>query len=77
MKKTGGTVKYRQAKAIQSYLMSSSGFDKDFWTRILDEHGLESPGYHEAVRDAKEISKKKAQEKLNPVENKKTKKKKK
>ena len=57
--------------------MSSGGFDKDFWTRVLGEHGLESPGYHEAVRDAGEISKKKAEEKLKPVESKKTKKKKK
>ena len=57
--------------------MSSGGFDKDFWTRVLGEHGLESPGYHEAVSDAGEISKKKAEEKLKPVESKKTKKKKK
>lgn len=57
--------------------MPSGGFDKDFWTRVLDEHGLESPGYHEAVKDAREISKKKAEEKLKPVEGKKTKKKKK
>lgn len=57
--------------------MSGGGFEKDFWTRVLGEHNLESPGYHEAVRDAKEISKKKVEEKLKPVENKKTKKKKK
>jgi hypothetical protein len=57
--------------------MSSGGFGKDFWTRVLDEHGLESPGYHEAVRDARQISKKKAEEKLKPVERKKSQKKKK
>lgn len=55
--------------------MSGGGFEKDFWTRALEQHGLESPGYHEAVRDAKEISRKKAEERLKPVENKKSKKK--
>ena len=33
--------------------MSSSRFEKDFWTRVLGEKGLESPGYHEAVASAK------------------------
>lgn len=47
------------------------GFDQHFWTRVLNEHGLESPGYHEAVRDARKISQKKAEEKLKPVERKK------
>jgi len=57
--------------------MSGGGFEKDFWTRVLDEHGLESPGYHEAVEDAKRISKEKKEEKLKPVERKKPSKKKK
>jgi len=37
-------------------LMSNGSFKKDFWTKLLKEHNLESPGYHEAVRDAREAS---------------------
>lgn len=55
----------------------SGSFEKDFWTRVLGDNGLESPGYHEAVKDAREISKKKMEEKLKPVERKKSSKKKK
>lgn len=53
------------------------GFDQNFWTRVLAANGLESPGYHEAVKDAREISIKKMEEKLKPVERKKPAKKKK
>jgi len=74
MKKTGGTVELHQASRTQIIRMSEGGFDKDFWTRVLDQNNLESPGYHEAVRDAKEISRLKKQEKLNPTEKKKSKK---
>jgi len=53
------------------------GFDRNFWTRVLAEHGLESPGYQEAVRDAREISRRKMEEKFKPVERKKPERKKK
>jgi len=36
--------------------MSNSSFDQNFWTRVLAEKDLESPGYHEAVADAQRIS---------------------
>lgn len=44
--------------------MSAGKSDPGFWTRILRESGLESPGYHEAVRDANLISQRKKEEKL-------------
>lgn len=43
--------------------MPGGSFGPGFWTRVLGENNLESPGYHEAVRDANEISRKKKEEK--------------
>lgn len=45
-------------------IMSGGTFEKDFWTKVLDQNNLESPGYHEAVRDAIEASKAKKKAKL-------------
>ena len=53
--------------------MSNSSFDKDFWTRVLDENGLETPGYHEAVQATQEAVKNKKM--LEKTETKKRKKK--
>jgi hypothetical protein len=43
--------------------MTGNSFDKDFWARVLDEHGLESPGYQEAKQDAIELAKRKKEQK--------------
>ena len=51
--------------------MSAGKTDPNFWTRILRESGLESPGYHETVRDANLISKRKKEEKTKPKQGKK------
>lgn len=37
----------RQALSIAA-LMNGGTFEKDFWTRVLADNNLESPGYHEA-----------------------------
>lgn len=37
--------------------MSGGTFEKDFWTRVLAQNNLESPGYHEATKRAQEYSK--------------------
>ena len=39
--------------------MERGNFKTDFWTRVLAEHGLESPGYHEAVKATNEHTAKK------------------
>lgn len=36
---------------------------KDFWTETLARLNLESPGYHEAAREAAEYSRQKREEK--------------
>lgn len=41
-------------------------FEKDFWTRVLAENDLESPGYHEAKQDAMKMAKRKKLEKEAP-----------
>jgi len=56
--------------------MPGGNFEKDFWTRVLAENNLESPGYHEALRDAVEISKEKKRQKLDKTSPQNTKKKK-
>ena len=40
-------------------MKANGSFSSDFWTQTLNRAGLESPGYHEAARDAREISRKK------------------
>lgn len=78
MKKPGGTVKYPRINHSLKIQMSNSSFSKDFWTRVLAEHNLESPGYHEAVRQTNEYTAQKKQMMTEPVDKKtKTKKKKK
>lgn len=37
-------------------MRSGNSLPNDFWTKVLGPAGLESPGYHEAVKDANEIS---------------------
>lgn len=37
-------------------MRKGNSFPPDFWTKTLGASGLESPGYHEAVKDAQKIS---------------------
>lgn len=45
--------------------MTGGTFEKDFWARVLEQNGLESPGYHEASQRAREISAAKKEAKEN------------
>lgn len=44
-------------------MSDNRSFSKGFWTKMLAERELESPGYHEAVKAAIEYSKQKKENK--------------
>lgn len=61
--RNGGITRAPKTSHFQNCMTDK--MDPNFWTRVLAEKGLESPGREQAVKEAIEISRKKKEQKEN------------